>query len=76
MNCKVIIEDLNPVAFTGATYRNCDRVAKYMIKFKSPVNGKQEEKCVCGLHFKQAQKNCQRLKEKRNFDAQFEFEII
>lgn len=76
MTCKVIIEDLNPVAFTGATYRSCGRVVKYRIKFKSPISGKQEENCVCGIHFKQAQKNCHRLKEKRNFDAQFEFEII
>lgn len=76
MECKILIEDLNPVAFTGATYRNCGRKVKYKVRYKDPVKGKILEKTLCGLHFKQAQKNCDRLKKNRDFDASFEFERI
>jgi hypothetical protein len=31
---------------------------------------------LCGRHFRAAQKNALRLKEKRNFDTQFEYEEI
>jgi hypothetical protein len=76
MNCKETIEHINPIAWTGFTYKVCNKKAKYNVKYKDPVRGKIIEKSVCGVHFNQIIKNAERLKSKRNFDCLLQFEKI
>jgi len=77
MNCKEIIEDLNPVAFTGATYRQCGRPAKYNVKYRSgTISNKLIQKCVCGLHFKQIEKNVSSINKRTGYDFQFEYKKL
>lgn len=62
--CTQYIEVRNPLAFGGLSYHLCDRPVKYKVSYISPIRGNKIEQELCGRHFRAAQKNASRLKEK------------